>query len=352
MINNVYLFLLISCILAISVFTLITDFKHGKILNKHLGLFMKIGFMIQLCYSFYLILYEKQIQFLGGYIINFIIGTCISICLYYFNIWGAGDSKYVILLLLISPIKLFQEKDIFAFQGLLIFIITFSIAFIYLFGESLYLFITESPTLVHKNNFNMLNIKEFFIKWIFSYSVITVIYRSISIVSRKFLANNMILIRFLIILSMFYFLDKVKKKSVYVLMVVLAFLMTIFDCIINGYNSKFLIDYKILIYVILIIIIRNLCSSYNYKKIKTLNIEEGMVLSAGTFVGFFNSRVKGLPNFKSESIHSRINLEEAESIKRWSKSKYGQEYIYIVRQIPFAPFISLGAIGSILYFIL
>ncbi|WP_238916817.1 hypothetical protein [Clostridium sp. YIM B02555] len=352
MINNIYLTLIILFLISISVITFITDFNYGKILNKHLGLFMKIGLIIQLLYSMYLILYEKQIFNFSGYIINLLIGTLISICLYYFDIWGAGDSKYVILILLVEPINIFQNNGVIAFQGLMLYIFTFTMALIYLCGESLYFFYKEVPTLERENFFRTINIKEFLLKWLYSFSIITIIYKIIDLVSRGFLNNNVLIIRFLVVILMFYFLDKMKKKGVVVITVILAVVATLVDYFIKGYSSGIIIDYKILFLVLIIIIIRNLCSRYNYKKIKTISVEEGMVLSAGTFIGFINSRVKGLPAFKSESIHSRITVEEAESVKRWAKSKYGQEHIYIVRQIPFAAFISLGATLSILHFII
>ena len=57
------------------------------------------------------------------------------------------------------------------------------------------------------------------------------------------------------------------------------------------------------------------------------------------------SNIKGLPKEKNtEDIRSRITEEEAESIKRWEFSKYGQSEIVIVRKIPFAIFISIGSI--------
>lgn len=352
MINNIYLTVIILFLISISVITFITDFNHGKILNKHLGLFMKIGIIIQFLYSMYFIFYEKQIYNFSGYIINFLIGTLIAICLYSFDIWGAGDSKYVIVMLLVEPINIFRNNGSIAFQGLMIYIVTFTMALIYLCGESLYFFYKEVPTLERENFFKAFNIKEFFIKWLFSFSIMTIIYKIIDLVSSEFLTNNVLVIRFLIVILMFYFLDKVKKKGIVVSLVVLAVIATLVDYLIKGYSSGIIIDYRILFLVLIIIIIRNLCSRYNYKKIKTDSVEEGMVLSVGTFIGFINSRVKGLPIFKSESINSRITAEEAESVKRWAKSKYGQEYIYIVRQIPFAPFISLGMTLSILYFII
>ena len=39
-----------------------------------------------------------------------------------------------------------------------------------------------------------------------------------------------------------------------------------------------------------------------------------------------------------------ITEEQAESIRRWETSKYGQKEITIVRKIPFAIFISFGTI--------
>jgi len=255
-------------------------------------------------------------------------------------------------MLCLYPINVIANNKIIAFQGLMVFIITFSITFLYLIIESLYLFIKESPILIKENQFELFNIKEFFVKWIFSFSVITIIYKTINIISGEFLVNNIILVRIGTILFMFYFVDKMKNKKIYIAVMLLGIFSIVLDYFINCKTTKFMIDYKMILFILVIIICRNLCSKYNYKKIKTIDAKEGMILSAGTFIGFINSKVKGLPMFKSESIHSKISIEEAESIKRWEKSKYGQEYIYIVRQIPFAPFISIGSLGSILYFLL
>ena len=69
-----------------------------------------------------------------------------------------------------------------------------------------------------------------------------------------------------------------------------------------------------------------------------------MVLSYMTVSSFLKSKVKGLPKYTLESIRTRITSEEAESIRRWKKSKYGKDTIIIVRKIPFAIFICIGFI--------
>ena len=83
-------------------------------------------------------------------------------------------------------------------------------------------------------------------------------------------------------------------------------------------------------------------SLYNYKTIPTEDVTEGMVLSGTDTLFMQQSRVKGLPALSDETLRSRITAEEADSVKRWGKSKYGKSEISIVRKIPFAAFLSIG----------
>ena len=66
------------------------------------------------------------------------------------------------------------------------------------------------------------------------------------------------------------------------------------------------------------------------------------ILFRGSAVLWIQS--KGLPTTTDETTKSRITQEEADSIKRWEKSKYGKEQIMVVRYIPFAVFILIGMI--------
>jgi hypothetical protein len=338
--------------LSISVCTFITDFKYGKILNKHLKMVALIGLIMQIVYMLYQIDLKKHSIFFNDYFINLIIGALISICLYYFDIWGAGDSKYFILLLLLAPMCIFKEPNKIAFQVELFLIVTFSVAFIYIFLESLYLFINETPVVIIRSKFTFLYIQKFIIKWMFSYSIIIIVYKIVGLISKDYFGNNIILIRLIIILIMIYLLDNIKCMKFYFPIIILGSLIFVSNCFINSRENKIIIDYKMILIILIVIILRVLCSRYNYKRIKTLDIKEGMIISVWSISGFLYSKVKGLPKFGTESVRSKITFDEAESIKRWASSKYGQEYIYIVRQIPFAPFISFGAIISYLYFIL
>lgn len=94
---------------------------------------------------------------------------------------------------------------------------------------------------------------------------------------------------------------------------------------------------------------RNVSEQYNYKCIKIADLKPRMILSYGSVLKFYNSRIKGLPKQTTEATDSRITEDEVNSIKRWSKSTKGEENIVIVRHMPFAPFM---LIGEVIFFIL
>ena len=73
-----------------------------------------------------------------------------------------------------------------------------------------------------------------------------------------------------------------------------------------------------------------------------------MILSQVSSLLMQNSRIEGLPPVSDESLDSRLTTEEAESIVRWSKTKNGLKQITIVRKIPFAVFITSGALAYLL----
>ena len=135
-----------------------------------------------------------------------------------------------------------------------------------------------------------------------------------------------------------------------VVQVKLASIITIIFAVLNLiYYIKFgfhinSIDINFFILVIIIMIFRMIAEKYNYEEIKIENLQPRMILSYGSILRFYSSRVRGLPKITDETTDSRITKEEVDSIKRWSKTKKGQETIEIVRHIPFAPFILLGEI--------
>lgn len=90
--------------------------------------------------------------------------------------------------------------------------------------------------------------------------------------------------------------------------------------------------------------LRSFMNQFGYSVIQTKHVERGMILSLSSSLQMQRSRVKGLPAASDESLKSRLTQEEAESVRRWGKSKLGSKRVTVVRKMPFAVFILCGLI--------
>ena len=135
-----------------------------------------------------------------------------------------------------------------------------------------------------------------------------------------------------------------KAKIFYSKIIVLAFVA--FDIIMTILTKNVTVTTFGVYYVIVLgfLMFRVFANKYNYQIIKVEEIKSGMILSQMTSLLLQNSRILGLPGISDETLKSRLTEDEAESIKKWGKSKHGEEKITVVRKIPFALFISIGCI--------
>lgn len=134
---------------------------------------------------------------------------------------------------------------------------------------------------------------------------------------------------------------KFLHKKWVILFLSLIAIVFIFYSVING---QFHIDIRSFIITAAVICFRGLAENFNYQEIDTADVKKGMILSYATVLEFSKSRIKGLPQFTTEDLSTRITQDEANSIVRWSSSKYGKDKIVILRKLPFALFISIGFI--------
>ena len=219
-------------------------------------------------------------------------------------------------------------------------IIIFSIAYLYVIGESIYLGIKERNLL--KINRIKANVKLMIIQYIKCTCLVTLLGFAVRYVVPEFYDKNieliMILNMILILLSYnFKLFDRIIPLTCLCAVTVMCHIW------IGGIGIN--LNLRIYLLVFAVLLLRIFAEKYNYLTIRTSDVEKGMVLSYSTIVYFIPSAIKGLPKEKTtEDIRSRITADEAESIKRWEHSKYGHPEITIVRKIPFAIFISSGAV--------
>lgn len=325
---------LITLLVCMGIYVTITDFKQGIIQNKILLITATIGLLANVVYY---ALYGRP--FLTAFLLNLGVMMAISIAFYALHIWAAGDSKLLMLTIFLIPARIYyQGNDVTA--TVVIMIIIFSIAYLYIICESIYLGIKEKNLLqINRLKMDIKSMVKQYIKCTCLVSLFGFVVRfSMPEFYNKNIELMMILNMIIILISYnFKFFDKAVPLVCLSIVTAISYIVTS--------SGEFYVDFKIYILVLVVFVLRLFAEKYNYQTIPTNKVEKGMVLAYSTVVYFIPSTIKGLPKAKNtEDIRSRITEEEAESIKRWETSKYGQHEIVIVRKIPFAIFIATGSV--------
>ncbi len=321
-----------------------TDIQQGRIRNKTIMIAGAAGIVLDVIYYSLF----AQSYFLA-FILNVGMMFCISIAFYALHIWAAGDSKLMMLLILLIPSKLYYVQNNTVTSVFLLATI-FIIAYLYMLVESIVIG-AKNKDLFSISHIR-LNTRKMILVYLRCVAATTIVTVVLDLLLPEFCSNNPALIaviKMLVVLS-FYSLEIFERPPLLAVLIAVAAAFYLFGARATAIH----IDPKIYLYIAIVFILRLIMEKYNYATIKTSAVEPGMVLSYSTVAMFEPSRVSGLPKQTTEDIRSKITEQEAESIKRWETSKYGRSEITIVRKLPFAIFITLGTILylAILLFVL
>ena len=323
----------------------VTDLKNKKIYNKNIIVALFISAIS------YVILYKQiEIKYIPNFTLNLIISMLISFAFYYFKIWAAGDAKLFLTITFMIPYEIYEVEISNVFPSLNLLIIIFCIAFIYVFFETIFLWFKDKNRLekLKLSNFKKDDIYEFIIQYLLGYLITIFLNNILNKFFLDFRLSNqgLLLLCNMLVLIFTYRIVKTRKSS---LTLIGVFFLLNFAYYFKYGFEIYTINLKMLLLVFIIIIFRRVSEKYNYEEIKINDLKPRMILSYGSVLRFFNSRVKGLPKTTTETTDSRLTEEQVESIKRWSKSSKGLETIVIVKHMPFAPFILAG---ELVFFIL
>ena len=320
---------LISVLIVEGIFCSISDIRTNKIPNNSII----CGLLCALIANFaYFILADDTYFF--SFILNVISAAVISFIMYALHIWAGGDVKLFVLMAMLVPAEFYRQKA--PLSIVTIYITIFSVAFIYLIIESIVLmFLKERAT-------GRLSVK---------ISAKPILSCMVSIMAFQVLLRLIFQGYYYDYLPLFLLLNVIlvlafnrMKFLNHNLSIIICSLISGANLVVSIANNQYKVELKTIIVAVVVMCFRTLAERFNYQEIDTLKVKKGMILSIGTVVGFSNSRVKGLPQFTTEDIASRLTQEEADSIKRWATSKNGKDKITVLRKIPFAIFISLGFI--------
>ena len=187
-------------------------------------------------------------------------------------------------------------------------------------------------------NFHILKLSSI----IFSILFLSLVYTACSYILKDYFESNRIFFSLIgILMTNKLISTRVPHKKIWTLGMLIVYLVISLSFR-GGYDLRMLGMTVILVVVTHFSL--KFADRFNYEWIRTSDVKAGMILSYFAIQQFYGSRVKGLPVSTDETTKSRITQEEADSIKRWEKSKYGKAQIMVVRYIPFAVFILIGMI--------
>lgn len=337
--------LLLTALLTVFLITCYTDCRTSTIENRILAMATSIVAILDIIYY---VFFAKE--YLIVFLLNLAFLILIAIMFYGYHLWAAGDSKLLIFVGLAIPGRIYTLGNLGNLSSFTIIVFIFSIAFAYVIAESIYIGIKE------RSLFDVRFARIDYRRAVISYFTMVAILKFIDIVLWKVFgssfANNGIMIQsinFLAVLTLIQFRERITTKQMIFPMVLcwglVVFLHNSYN---NGLNFRPYVDVGAWVIVLIIMFVRIIAEKYNYQTINTEDVKAGQILSAATVLAFRPSRVKGLPEGMTEDLRSRITLEEAESVKRWGKSKLGKPQIVIVRKIPFAIFITIGTFAFVM----
>ena len=325
--------LLVIAILGIIVVK--SDFQFGIIRNNVLKVALIIGVVINVIYLSLFVRFAIK-----DFFINWVLISILSMLLYFYHFWAAGDSKLLICISFLTPARYYVEDT--HITGIYYIIFIFLVAYVYIIVDSIIQNV-KKKRFFKENSFTRNNIVIFLKRYCVSYLYLRALSIALQLALRDFYYKNSVLFAFINIFIVILIHEKSFFKNIRTLIVMVVINMGLIVYLVINHQTVFSIEilrnYGI---VVLALILKDLVSGYNYEEISTASVVKGMVLSYSTVALFGPSRVKGLPQLTYEDMRSRLTDEEVEAIHRWEKSKYGKSTVIIVRKMPFAIFIILG----------
>ena len=158
---------LIGIIFMLGIYTSVTDIRYGIVSNKSIILALAAGTLVNI---FYYLRYEET--FVKLYFVNLTGMIILSVLLYGFHFWAAGDSKLLICMTALIPARLYETGNMVLVPGIYLFVMIFLLAYIYVLSESvIYLF--RQKKRYQGNKLTRQKVKSFVVQYLISMLYLT-----------------------------------------------------------------------------------------------------------------------------------------------------------------------------------
>lgn len=327
----IFTFLLLILVIILCVISSVTDLKTGKIYNRTLLIFARVGLILDAVYYGYFVR-DTFIEFAA----NFGLVAAVSITLYFVDCFAGGDCKLAIVLSLIYPsIAYFSygKSNITLCFALAIGVFY---SYLYLLGTSIIRLIKRDTHIDRKYITD--GVKAFvraFVSASIYIGILNLVCNLFSITNSLVgqLSVKIVCIALALAVGRYRSLQKwYFLLCSLIVLVALSLHMHVFPVSRNIENYLF---------VFMLMVCQMTIKTGIYSNIEIADLKPGMILSTFSTVMMQNSRVRGLPEISKQGLSDRLSDAQVESIKRWANGNKISKLI-IVKKIPFAFFMSLG----------
>lgn len=332
--------LILTVLLMVLIFCSYTDCRDSLIRNSAL---LKAGLIIGTLDIAYYIIYGTQ------YLVIFLFNTgllaIISLMLYALKIWAGGDSKLLLLISIAIPGRLYTLNGSDNMSGILIIVFSFLSAFFIIVMHSVIIGIQSGDLFKIRMN-RKIDIVRILVSYAMVVGIMQVFDGVMWLAFPFIMKENWMLVQTfycMVLLMTIYIRSSISMRYIYYTTII-SWLSLIIMVASGEYVLQYKVSLSILIWAYTLLCIRGMIEKYNYQVIPTSKVKKGDILSASTVMEFRRSRVRGLPYCMTEDLKARLTEEEADSVHRWEKSKYGNNTVIIVRKIPFAVFLTIGTL--------
>ena len=313
-----------------------SDLKKGIVPNGLILIACLAGLVID---AFYYLVFAGT--FFLPFLMDLFLTAALSIFFYSQGIWGAGDSKLLILIALCLPGRIFCKDGLWSFPGFLLISIIFTVSFVVVFIDSIMKGKKAGRMLdKRKSLFFLDDWRGFLSKSLFLYFCVGAVNGFFSLEWMHFLhLTYPVLLAFDLVMILLLNRKDWTPTLPYLLAALILFLViTIFSKAVFSWQSLLFS----LIFIIALVFTRSITDQENYQTISAGDILPGMILDYSSVALLSMSKVPGLPSSTTADMRSRLHEKEVAAIHAWGKKHPGYDQLVIIRKIPFALFIAIG----------
>lgn len=336
-----------------------TDLKYGKIRNKWLifGFAWVLVLYLSLLFYNYLFLHQVgNLNYLKGMVFNGLLALGLGYVLWNLKLWAAGDAKLFTLFAFLLPPEFYAKTYFSEFPSFVLLINIFIPLLIFLVTKALIFISKNIIDLIGRGEWRWpLSVKASKVSWrqflkqartyatfIFIFMILQVLMKEVLFATSAFTSKISQFYLFLAIFFLFRAFNTfiIKHKSISFFLSILGLLSCLY-LVFSDQVGFLLSSFKtIIIFMVLVVLLRKTLDIYierrEVRKIKSSDIKQGMFLS-----------LYGLSEDIKEILGTLngggLSEVQAELIRKLPGSE-----IKIYRTFALAPFISLGAVLTVL----